>query len=131
VGVDAGQVGHRKPVWSGGSGGGDVDEPDVAGVGLADAIEALRADLVTAIRKGAAQPVQFPIAKLTVELQVVATRSADGKAGFKVPVVSVELGGSGRWQRENAQKITVEFGAPVDHEGRPVKVASASDEAKG
>ena len=99
------------------------DEPGVPGIGLDDAIEALRADLIAAMEKGAGKPVQFPVAKMTVELDVVATRSVDGKAGFKVPFVEVELGGGGGWRREDTQKVTVEFGSPVDQDGRPVKVS--------
>jgi hypothetical protein len=102
------------------------DESNVPGIGLDDAIEALRADLITAMEKGAGKPIQFPVEKMTVELDVVATKSLDGKAGFKVPIVEVELGGGGGWRRENTQKVTVEFGSPVDQDGRPVKVARHS-----
>jgi hypothetical protein len=45
--------------------------------------------------------------------------------------VNVELGGSAGWQRETMQTVTVVFGAPVDREGRPVKVAQKSSELKG
>lgn len=99
------------------------DEPKVPGIGLDAAIEALRADLIAAMEKGAGKPIQFPVAKMTVELDVVATRSVDGKAGFKVPIVEVEFGGVGGWSRENTQKVTIEFGSPVDQDGNPVKVA--------
>ena len=102
------------------------DESRVPGIGLDDAIEALRADLTAAMGKAAGKPMQFPVEKMTVELDVVATRSADGKAGFKVPIVAVELGGGGGWSRENTQKVTVEFGSPVDQDGTPVKVARHS-----
>jgi hypothetical protein len=108
-----------------------VAESKVAGVGLSEAIQGLRADLVAAMTAGAGEPIQFPIAKMTVELQIVATRGADGKAGFKVPIIEVELGGGANWQRENTQTVTVEFGSPVDREGRPVKVAGVSDQMKG
>jgi hypothetical protein len=111
--------------------GGDVAESKVPSVGLSEAIKGLRAELVTAMTAGAGEPIQFPIAKMTVELQVVATKGADGKAGFRVPVIEVELGGGANWQRENTQTVTIEFGSPVDREGRPVKVASASSQIKG
>jgi hypothetical protein len=99
-------------------------------VGLSEAIQGLRAELVTAMAAGAGAPIQFPISKMTVELQVVATKGADGKAGFRVPIIEVELGGGTNWQRENTQTVTVEFDSPVDREGRPVKVASASSQLK-
>jgi hypothetical protein len=104
------------------------DEPEVPGIGLDVAIEALRADLIAAMEKGAGEPIQFPVDKMTVELDVVATKSVDGKAGFKVPIVEVELGGGGGWSRENTQKVTVEFGSPVDQDGTPIKVARHSGE---
>jgi hypothetical protein len=43
---------------------------------------------------------QLPVESLTVELRVVATKTADGKAGFSVPIINIELGGSGGWQHE-------------------------------
>ena len=58
------------------------------GIGLADAIGLLRGELLKARRAGAGQDVQFPVLiHRTVELKVAATKSADGKAGFMVPIV--------------------------------------------
>jgi hypothetical protein len=101
------------------------------GIGLADAIAMLRAEVLRAHAKATDSGVQFPVESMELELQVVATRSADGKAGFSIPFVNVELGGSMGWERETTQTITVTFGPPVDARGNPVKVASTSDELKG
>jgi Trypsin-co-occurring domain 2 len=101
------------------------------GIGLADAIAMLRGELLKARAAAADSKVQLPVASMTVELQVAATRSADGKAGFTVPFVNVGLGGSAGWQRETMQTVTVTFGSPVDQAGNPVKVAASSDELKG
>jgi hypothetical protein len=101
------------------------------GIGLADAIADLRSELLAARAAGAGADIQLPVESMTVALQVVATRTADGKAGFKVPFVNAELGGSAGWQRETVQTVTVVFGAPVDSAGKPVKVARASAERKG
>src|SRR5580693_5911685 len=106
-------------------------DPNEQGIGLADAIVLLRNELMKARRDGAGQDVQFPVDSLTVELKVGATRSADGKAGFSVPIVNIEVGGSAGWQRELLQTVTVVFGSPIDRDGNPVKVAAASDKAKG
>jgi hypothetical protein len=100
------------------------------GIGLADAIAMLRAELLSAQEAGADSPVRFPIASMVVELKVVATRSVDGKAGFCVPFVNVEFGGAAGWQREAMQSVTVTFGAPVDIDGNPVEVARSSDQLK-
>jgi hypothetical protein len=105
-------------------------DPDTTSIGLSKAIEGLREELVIAMAAGAGEPIQFPIAKMIVVLQTVAVKGADGKAGFRVPVIDLELGGGANWHRENTQAVTIEFGAPVDREGHPVKVASISSRAK-
>jgi len=109
-------------------------ERDVAsldGLGLADAIGLVRDELLKARAAGAGSDIQLPVESMTVVLTVRAARSADGKAGFKVPFVELELGGSGGRQRGSEQIVTVVFGGPVDRAGNPVKVAEASDELKG
>jgi Trypsin-co-occurring domain 2 len=108
-----------------------ADKRSVDGLGLAEAIELLRDDLLQARAAGGSSEIQLPVESMTVELTVTATRSVDGKAGFKVPIVEVELGGGGSRERGTVQKVTVAFGGPVDREGRPVKVARASSELKG
>jgi hypothetical protein len=108
-----------------------AERGSVEGLGLAEAIEALRDDLLKARTAGARSEIQLPVESMTVELTVTATREVNGKAGFKVPIVEVELGGGGSRERGTGQTVTVVFGGPVDREGRPVKVAQASSELKG
>ena len=109
----------------------DRDAGLVDGVGLADAIGMLRDELLKARAAGAGSDIQLPVESMTVVLTVEATKSLDGKAGFKVPVVELELGGGGSRQRSSGQTVTVVFGQPVDRDGRPVKVARASGKPKG
>jgi hypothetical protein len=94
------------------------------GLGLADAIAVLRDELLRARAAGAGSDIQLPVDSMTVELTVTATRSLDGKAGFTVPLVGVELGGGGSRGHESGHTVTVVFGGPVDREGNPVKVAT-------
>jgi hypothetical protein len=108
-----------------------ADKPDEKGIGLSDALELLRMELAAAQVKAAGTDVQFPIETLTVELKVGVTRSVDGKAGFTVPFIGAELGGSAGYDRETVQTVTLVLGSPVDREGRPVKVAKATDAVKG
>jgi Trypsin-co-occurring domain 2 len=108
-----------------------VDQASVDGLGLAEAIEALRNNLLKARAAGATSDIQLPVESMTVELTVTATREVNGKAGFKVPIVEVELGGGGSRERGTGQKVTVVFGGPVDRDGNPVKVAQATSELKG
>jgi len=98
---------------------------------LDEALEGLRAQLASAHAKAAGTDLQFPVDSLTVEFKVVVTRSAEGKAGFRVPVVGAELGGSGSWQSEAMQTVTLVLGGPVDRDGVPQRVAGVSDEEKG
>src|ERR1700722_15418328 len=100
------------------------------GLGLADAIGLLRVERLEAQAAGAGSDIQLPIESMTVELKVTATRSVAGKAGFKAPVVDLELAGSAGRERGSEQTVTVVFGGPVDREGRPVKVAQESARRK-
>lgn len=100
------------------------------GIGLADAIGMLRGEVLKAHLEAGKSDMTLPVESMTVELRAVATRSADGKAGFSVPFVNVELGGSVGWEREATQTVTVTFGAPVDKAGNPVSVADESNELK-
>ena len=109
----------------------DKDAAPGDGIGLADAIGMLRDELLTARAAGAGSEIQLPVESMTVVLTVEATKSFDGKAGFKVPVVELELGGGGSRERSSGQTVTVVFGQPVGRDGRPVKVASAGDQPKG
>ncbi|HEY3954607.1 MAG TPA: trypco2 family protein [Streptosporangiaceae bacterium] len=59
-------------------------------VGLADAIKALRKELMAAITEGQGEPVQFKLAPIELSLQVVVTKGAEGKIGWHV----LGLGGS-------------------------------------
>lgn len=102
-----------------------------AGIGLGAAIEVLRSEFEDAIRSGAAADVQFPVRDVTIELSVVATSSKEGKAGFVVPFFGAQLGGSVGHTGQQTQTVTVTFGAPVDRDGNPVKVADLSDQDKG
>jgi hypothetical protein len=102
-------------------------EDAAGGLGLADAIAILRDELLKARAAGASSDIQLPVDSMTVELTVTATRSLDGKAGFTVPLVGLELGGGGGREHASGQKVTVVFGGPVDRAGNPVKVASAAD----
>ena len=108
-----------------------MPDADVEGVGLAEAVNSIRADLLAARASGEGSDIRLPVESVTVELQVVAAKTVDGKAGFKVPIVNLELGGGAGRQWEHTSTVTVVFGAPVDRAGLPVKVAGASDQRKG
>jgi hypothetical protein len=109
----------------------EQDMAQASGLELSEAIRLLRDELLRARAAGAESDIQLPVESMTVELSVTATRSADGRAGFTVPVVGVQLGGGASRERGSEQKVTVTFGAPVDRDGKQVKVASAADVLPG
>ena len=88
---------------------------------LSDAIELLREELLRARAAGAGSEIQLPVESMTVQLEVAATRTRDGKAGFSVPI---------GWQRDVTQTVTVVFGGPIDRAGNQVKVAQESNQVK-
>ncbi|WP_406375716.1 hypothetical protein OG788_39230 [Streptomyces sp. NBC_00647] len=106
------------------------DSGEIPGIGLAEAIGLLRQELLRARAAGAGTDVHLPVESMTVELVVTASRSVDGKAGFKVPFTGAELGAGRVRGQATEQRVTVVFGEPVDAQGRPVKVARHSGELK-
>ncbi|MFF4427089.1 trypco2 family protein [Streptomyces sp. NPDC001549] len=101
-------------------------EPD--GIGLADAIMLLRSEIATAHAQAVESDTQFLITSVTVELKIGVTKSADGKAGFKVPFFGAELSAAAGYRGETVQTVTLALGPPVDKEGRPVPVAASTRE---
>ena len=89
----------------------------VKAMGLADAIGLLRDELLRARAAGAGSEIQLPVASMTVQLTVTATRSVDGKAGFRIPFIELEVGGGAGRERGSQQLVTVVFGGPVDRGG--------------
>lgn len=105
-----------------------MSDEDLPGVGLQEAIESIRTDLLAARASGEDADIRFPIGKITVELEVVATTVAGGKAGFKIPVVNIELGGEGSRTWSRSGKVTVELAPAVDRDGNPILVADESED---
>jgi Trypsin-co-occurring domain 2 len=95
-------------------------------LGLAETVEALRAELARAAEAGSRSEFQFPVAGVQLEFHVGVTKTGQGVAGVRFWVV--ELGGSGSYAREEIQTVTVTLGAPVDQNGQPVKVYRRSDQ---
>jgi hypothetical protein len=59
-------------------------------VGLAEAIAALREELLSAMREGDGAPMRFRLEPVELSLQVAVTKEGEGKIGWKV----LGLGGS-------------------------------------
>jgi hypothetical protein len=105
-----------------------MSRSEVDGIGLAEAIGQIKAELGSAQAAPMAGGIRLPVKSVTVELKVVATKSADAKAGFKVPLIDVELGGSGSLSQERTHTITVVFDGPVDEMGNSLQVDKTDDD---
>ncbi len=93
-------------------------------LGLAETVEALRAELAQAAAAGARADFQFPVSGVQLEFHVGVTKAGEAKAGVKFWVV--ELGGGGSYAREEIQTVTVTLGSPVDRNGEAVKIYRGS-----
>ena len=70
-------------------------------VGLAQAIESLRAELMTAVDDGKDQPMQFSLEPIELTAQVGVTKGADGKIGWHL------LGLGGSYESATTQSLTL------------------------
>jgi NTP-dependent ternary system trypsin peptidase co-occuring protein len=75
-------------------------------VGLAEAVESLRAELIKAVEAGKGEPMQFSVEPVELTAQVAVTKEADGKVGWKL------LGMGGSWESASTQTLTLRL-APV------------------
>jgi hypothetical protein len=93
-------------------------------ISLTDTIEAVRRELAESVRTAADKEIRFPVGEITLEFQVGVTKAGEGSTGVNVWVLQFGAGGS--YSRETMQTVTVTLGAPVDRDGRPIKVTSGS-----
>jgi hypothetical protein len=72
-------------------------------VGLADAIEALRSELMSAASGGDGQAMRFSLDPVELTVQVAVTRDAEGKIGWSI------FGAGGGYERASTQTLTVKL----------------------
>jgi Trypsin-co-occurring domain 2 len=72
-------------------------------VGLAAAVESLRAELMQAVEDGKNQPMQFSVEPIELTAQVAVTKGADGKIGWNL------LGLGGSWESASTQTLTLKL----------------------
>lgn len=75
-------------------------------VGLAEAVESLRAELLTAVEAGKDQPMQFSLEPIELTAQVAVTKDANGTIGWHL------LGIGGSYESASTQTLTLKL-APV------------------
>ena len=86
-------------------------------IGLAEAIEAIRAELAEAMEKGAGSPVRFQAKQVTLAFHVGVTRN-DGEGG-RLNLWIVELSKEVGYATETIQQLSITL-LPVDAEGQQV-----------
>lgn len=95
-------------------------------IGFGETIEALRSELAVAVENAKEQNIQFPIGSVQLEFQIGVTWDTETKGGVKFWVL--ELGASGKYANESVQKVIINLEAPVDINGKTVKVNRNSQE---
>jgi Trypsin-co-occurring domain 2 len=89
-------------------------------IGLLEAIATLRSELSNAVATAQDENIQFPVDKIELEFKIGATRDLHGNGKLKFWVL--ELGVDGGYKAESVQRVTLILGAPVNLEGKPVKI---------
>ena len=84
---------------------GDTPQPQGTVAGLADAVNALRAELSEAMEAGRGQPLQFEVGAVTMDFTVELSADAGAKGGVRFWVV--ELGASGSVQRKGMHTVSI------------------------
>ena len=100
------------------------DDGDVAG-GLAETIEALRAELTAAMTLGSGKPLQFELGKVDVELSLAIIREGSGDGGLRFGVVS--FGASGKLASNTTHKLSLTLNPVAPHGENPVRVTADVD----
>ncbi|WP_406101063.1 trypco2 family protein [Streptomyces canus] len=75
---------------------------------LADAVAALRDELLEAAARGAGKDVEFQVGAVELEFAVELRKSAEAKAGFKAWVVSAEARGAVEQGRTHRVTISLQ-----------------------
>jgi len=102
-----------------------ADESQVEWLDLADALTALREQLIEAQERALGSPIRLSVEEVTVELGLELQRSAKGDGGLRFGVVS--MGGSGERSRHATHTVSVRLSARTD-DGEPVDVSDKDDE---
>ncbi|MFD1934405.1 MULTISPECIES: trypco2 family protein [Nonomuraea] len=85
-------------------------------IGLADTIQALRQELITAMADGQDQPVRFHVESVDLELQVAVTASAEASAGIKFWVLSAN--GKASASTTSTHTVSLHLAAETEGGGR-------------
>ena len=96
-----------------------TDETDTAGVGLADAIKKVRAELEKAIEDGACSPVAFRAGTVEMEFEVAFTRTRGLNGGIQISVIS--FGAKAEKSNAATNRVKVSL-TPVNRDGTDILI---------
>ena len=105
-----------------------TDEVDPAGVGLADAIGQVRAELEQAIKDGQESAVAFRAGPVELEFEVAFTRTGGINGGFQLSVLS--FGAKREKSAAATHRVKVAL-TPADREGRDMLIGDAGSRDAG
>ena len=105
-----------------------TDAADPAGVGLADAIGQVRAELEQAIKDGEESPVAFRAGPVEMEFEVAFTRTGGINGGFQLSVLS--FGAKGEKSTAATHRVKVAL-TPADREGRDILIGDTGPRDTG
>ena len=105
-----------------------ADDVDPAGVGLADAIGQVRAQLEQAIKDGEESPVAFRAGPVEMEFEVAFTRTGGVSGGFQLSVLS--FGAKGEKSTAATHRVKVAL-TPADREGRDMLIGDTGPRDTG
>lgn len=95
-----------------------------AATDLAEAIEAVRAELLRAKELGAGSPMAFEVGPVEMQFTVALTREGKANAGVKVWVLEADATGSLTGQRTHQVKITL---YPKRSDGLPERIGTSAE----
>lgn len=98
-----------------------------ASTDLAEAVEAVRAELMRAKELGAGSPMEFEVGPVEMQFTVALTREGKTNAGVKVWVIHGDTSGTLTGQRTHQVKITLH---PKRPDGRPERIGASADDFK-
>ena len=98
-------------------------DSDDSGMSLADAITAVRQNLIRAQREGEGDDIRFTVGTVEMEFAVDVKKSAG--AGISVNVLNlISLGGKGDVSRAETNRVKIALN-PHTIDGQPIEVAKA------
>jgi hypothetical protein len=105
-----------------------ADDVDPPGVGLADAIGQVRAELEKAIKDGEKSSVAFRAGPVELEFEVAFTRTGGVSGGFQLSVLS--LGAKRDKSSASTHRVKIAL-TPADREGRDMLIGDTGPRDAG